>query len=347
MKTKLFREKFVVDNVKKIYFRNIKIKNFTTQKIVFFESFQFLLTKFFYFVHANLKRKLFVDFDFNKKFDFVDMIYHVKKFVNWNGKKYSSRKVIKSIFFLNRLLIDVETKYWFTKLKLIDIVWILKKIRHFVDFSKQNFIVIFTNHDVVLNIIKQINMTIVFIDKLNFRLVRASNYIQRFDVKLRYKFEKQHIVSNVLSRFVNTNIDIVFDEKKLNALFIVVLMKIEKDFRRKLVANYFNDFHWKKIFVVLNQQNKNVENNVKLFFYKKINELIFRSNDFIIENHVYESRRFCVLHVAIENVFAVVHDDNHFDFARCYEKITIFYYIHDFFKFLRNYLKHYFKCQTY
>ena len=99
LKTKLFREKFVVDNVKTIYFRNIKIKNFIVQKIVFFESFQSLLTKFFYFVHANLKRKLFVDFDFNKKFDFVDMIYHVKKFVNWKNKKYSSRKIIKSIFF--------------------------------------------------------------------------------------------------------------------------------------------------------------------------------------------------------------------------------------------------------
>ena len=220
-----------------------KIKNSTIQKIVFFESLQFLLTKSFYFVHVDFKRKLFVDLDFNKKFDFVDMIYHVKKFVNWDDKEYSSRKVIKSIFFLSRLLIDVETRYWFTKLKFVDIVWILKKIRHFVDFSKQNFIVIFTNHDVVLSIIKQISMTIVFIDKLNFRFVRASNYIQRFDVKLRHKFEKQHIVSNVLSRFVNTNIDIAFDEKELNALFIVVLMKIEKNFRRKLVANYFNDSH--------------------------------------------------------------------------------------------------------
>ena len=347
LKTKLFREKSVADNVKKIFSRNIKIKNFTIQKIAFFESLQFLLTKFFYFVHVDFKRKLFVDFDFNKKFDFVDMIYHVKEFVNWDDKRYSSRKVIKSIFFLSRLLIDVETRYWFTKLKLVDIVWVFKKIRHFVDFSKQNFTIIFTNHDVVLEITKQINMITTFTNKFNFRFVRVFDYIQRFDVELRHKSNKQHIVSNALSRLVNINIKNVFDEKELNVFFTTVLMKVEKNFRRKLIVDYVNDFHWKKIFVVLNQQNKNAENSVKLSFYKEINELIFRSNEFIIENHVYESRRFCVSHATIENVFVVAHDDNHFDFARCYEKISTFYYIHDLFRFLRDYLNHYFKCQTY
>ena len=203
LKTKLFREKFVVENVKKKISRNIKIKNSTFNEIVFFESLQFLLTKFFYLIHANIKKKLFIDFDFNKKFDFVDMIYHVKKFVNWNDKNYSSRKAIELVLFLNRLLIDVETKYWFTELKLVDIVWIFKKVRHMIDFFEQEFTVIFIDHDVVLNIIKQIKMTITFIDKLNFRFVRASDYIQRFDVELRHKSNKQHIVSNVLFRFVN------------------------------------------------------------------------------------------------------------------------------------------------
>ena len=247
LKIELLREEFVAENVRKVFFRNIKIKNSTFKKIAFFELLQFLLTKFFYLIYVDFKKKLFIDFDFSKEFDFVDMIYYIKKFVNWNGKNYSSRKTIEFILFLNRLLIDVETKYWFTKLKLASIVWILKKVRYIIDFFEQSFTVIFTNHSAALNIVKQINITIAFINKLNFHLVRAFDYIQRFNVKLRHKFEKQHIVSNVFFRFVSINIDTTLNEKKLNALFTVVLVEIKKNFRRKLVANYVNNSHWKKI----------------------------------------------------------------------------------------------------
>ena len=98
---------------------------------------------------------------------------------------------------------------------------------------------------------------------------------------------------------------------------------------------------------MLDQQNKNVENNVKLFFYKKINELIFRSNDFIINNYVYKFHRFYVSFFVVKKIIVVVHNDNYFDFARCYKKIATFYYVHDLFKLFRNYLKHCFKYLTY
>ena len=42
-----------------------------------------------------------------------------------------------------------------------------------------------------------------------------------------------------------------------------------------------------------------------------------------------------------------IHDENHVEFARCYEKITSFYYIRDLFRYLRNFLKHCFKCQIF
>ena len=44
---------------------------------------------------------------------------------------------------------------------------------------------------------------------------------------------------------------------------------------------------------MLDQQNKNDVNVVKLSFYRK-NELIFRFDDYTIDNHVYESHRFCI-----------------------------------------------------
>ena len=59
-----------------------------------------------------------------------------------------------------------------------------------MNFLKQNFTIIFINYNAILNIVKQINITTTFINKLNFRFVRVFDYIQQFNVKLRYKFEK-------------------------------------------------------------------------------------------------------------------------------------------------------------
>ena len=117
----------------------------------------------------------------------------------------SLRKVIEFILFFSRLLTDAKTRYWLIELEFADIVWVLKKIRHLVDFSEQRFTIIFTNHDATLGIVKQISMTTIFTDKLNFRLVRVSDYIQRFDVELRHKSGKQHIVPDALSRLASSN----------------------------------------------------------------------------------------------------------------------------------------------
>ena len=177
LKIELLHDEFVIDNVRKIYSRNIKIKNFIIEKLVFFQTLQFLLIKSFYLVHSNFRKKLYVDLDANKKFELIDIIYHVKNNVKWNDKEYSFKKVIESILFFSRFLTNAKTKYWFIELKFVDIVWMLKKIKYLIDFSKQDFIIIFTNHDAILNIIKQINMITVFIDKFNFRFVRVFDYI--------------------------------------------------------------------------------------------------------------------------------------------------------------------------
>ena len=285
LKTELLHDESVVDNVKKIYFRNIRIKNSTAEKLAFFQILQSLLVKFFYLIHSNSIRKLFVNLDSSKKFELIDMIYHVKNIANWDDKSYSFRKSIESILFLSRLLIDVEIKYWSIELELADIVWMLKKIKYLVDSIEQTFIVIFTNHETALSLIKQINLITVFIDKLNLRLIRVSDYIQ-------------HIVSNALSRLVNINIDTASKEDELNALFIVALVKMKKDFHQKLIADYNIDLNWKKIFSMFDQQNKNDVNVVKLSFYRK-NELIFRFDDYTTDSHVYESHRLCISQSAI------------------------------------------------
>ena len=86
-----------------------------------------------------------------------------------------------------------------------------KKIKHLIDFFEQRFIVIFIDHDAILNLIKQTNLIIVFIDKFNLRFIKTFDYIQRFEIELRHKSCKQHIVFDVFSRSININIDTTFE----------------------------------------------------------------------------------------------------------------------------------------
>ena len=103
-------------------------------------------------------------------------MYHVK-FINWNDIKYSSRKTIQLIMFLSRLLIFAKTRYWLTELKIVDIVWMLRKIRHLIEFSTKRSTIIYIDYDAALSIFKKISMTITSIDKLNFRLIWTFDYI--------------------------------------------------------------------------------------------------------------------------------------------------------------------------
>ena len=66
-------------------------------------------------------------------------------------------------------------------------------------------IVIYIDHELTLNIVKQITLIINFIDKLNFRFVKISNYLQKFNLNIKHKFDKQHIVSNAFFRLANAN----------------------------------------------------------------------------------------------------------------------------------------------
>ena len=50
--------------------------------------------------------------------------------------------------------------------------------------------IIYIDHDAALKIIKQISLITSLIDKLNLRLMRASDYLQRFNLNIRHKFKK-------------------------------------------------------------------------------------------------------------------------------------------------------------
>ena len=165
----------ITNNVRRIYVVKTRIRN-SIQKNIAFIILQLLLFKSFYLIYVNIKRQLFINLNINKKFEFEIMIYHVK--IIWNNKNCFSRNSIESILFFNQLLSSIEIRYWFIELKLIDVVWILKKIRHMIKiYDVSLFIVIYIDHETILNIAKQIIFIINFIDKLNFRFLNIFDYL--------------------------------------------------------------------------------------------------------------------------------------------------------------------------
>jgi hypothetical protein len=110
-----------------------------------------------------------------------------------------------------------------------------------IEFFKKSTI-LFTDHESVLKIVKQTSLFTFFIDRLNLRLIRAFEYIQRFNVIIKHKSDKQHIVSNALFRLVNDNDESnIFESKKLDALFIIALIKMKSKFKAKIIDEYFTD----------------------------------------------------------------------------------------------------------
>ena len=348
-KIELLRDESTVESVKRVYSSKTRVQHSTTEETTSFDVLQIVLTKSFYLVHANSKRQLFINLNVSKKFEFDVMLYYVKKVYldQLEFDKYSLRHVIKSIFFLSRLLIDVETRYWSIELEIVDIVWMLKKTRHIVEISS-NKTIVYIDHESALDIVNQITMTTISIDQLNLRLVRVSDYIQRFNFDIRHKSDKQHIVSDVLSRLVSDNINASMtrnsDESEFDVLFTISLIEMKKDFRNRILEDYKTDLNWQKISQILNVDDENV---AKLFFCRRENDLIFRSDDFTTEDHVYESRRLCIFHFVVSDILRLIHDDEHANYVKCFEEMFASYYIRDLSRYLRDYLKHCSKCQMY
>ena len=136
-------------------------------------------------------------------------------------------------------------------------------------------------------------MIIFFIDKLNLYLMRAFDYLQYFNLNIRHKFEKQHIIFNVLFKLLSdNNSQKLFANDELNALhifsksfakkffvnmmhFITSLIEMNSKFKQRIVKDYKSNLNWQRIFVISNKNDDDDENVVKLSFYRK-NNLIFR-----------------------------------------------------------------------
>jgi hypothetical protein len=235
----------------------------TEREIASFETLQSLLSRPTYLVHFSPVRRLYVDLDSSKAFGFGAVVYHVKG--DDEASKlldgYPNRADIEPIMFLSRMLSPAETRYWPTELEVAGLVWVLRKIRHLVESSKLP-VRVYTDHGASLGIAKQTTLETTSAERSNLRLVRASEYIQRFNLDIKHKPGKTHVVPDALSRLSSTMP--TAEEAELDFAtaynYTATLAEMSAEFRTKLLDGYAKDSTYRRIIEVL-EQNDAIDSN--------------------------------------------------------------------------------------
>ena len=171
------------------------------------------------------------------------------------------RTDVQSILFLSKMLNQVEQNYWPTELEVIGIVWVIKKVRHMVESTKRPPTVIYTDHSAAIPISRQTSLTTFSTDKLNLRLIRASQYLSMFNLSVRHKARKTNIVPDALSRLQGSSSVIknnpgiletlhgkIEEERFIDSMrseipisYHITLMEISEDFKARLIKAYIKD----------------------------------------------------------------------------------------------------------
>ncbi|SLM35365.1 reverse partial [Lasallia pustulata] len=173
--------------------------------------------------------------------------------------------------FLSKLLSTAESHYWPTELEMAGLVWAIKKLRHLVD-STVKPVIIYTDHSTITSIAKQTSLSSSNTDKLNNRLIQASQYLAQFDIDVRYKPGKHHLVphalsqlpvlggimdpkSNILDGLTEVDamlveaIEVLFMLERYNdqGAFNVTLVEMGDELKNRLKQAYMTDKRWSKI----------------------------------------------------------------------------------------------------
>jgi len=102
--------------------------------------------------------------------------------------------------------------------------------------------VILTDHVSALRIARQVSLVTTSVDKLNLRLVRASQYISQFRLKFSHKPGKEYIVPDALSRLPIARPP-TFNKTYSNILdnlhaYHLTLVEISEEFKASIKQGY-------------------------------------------------------------------------------------------------------------
>ena len=340
----------------------------TEDELEAFKMLQEALTSETYLHHRDPARQLYIDLDGSKGYGFGVMIYHVKG--DPQGDSYP-RADIQPILFLSKLLNAAETRYWPTELEVAALVWTLRKISHLLIQTADKRVIIFTDHSATTDIAKQVTLSSSSTDRLNLRLVRASQYVSQFDLDVRWRPGKQNVVPDALSRLLHkreekrdTESPGILDEV---LAFNMTYTQMSPGYKENLIKAYADDKKWSKIFNILHEEKQRlrkqdadptadsnevvVDRGVDVQAGERDvtlpNIQFFLREDLIYYRDNLDGReRLCVPKSMEQEIFDQAHDKrSHGGFSRTYERIVQNYYMRHLTRRLKRYILHCPECQ--
>ena len=326
-KTKLLKNDSVKNSIKKNFNQKILLKNFSTEKLQFYEQLQKNFSRLSWLTHFDILKQLYADIDVSKD-GFDVMIYHVKN--NSKIDKISDKRQIKSILFFSKFFTEIESKYWSTKLKMTTFVWTIRRIVHMIRSSK-HFTVIYIDHEANFMIVVETKLSTTNINKLNMKLIKTSIYFFQFRIEMRHKLEKFNIVSNVLNRLsikskstsksINSfDIDAENSKTDLIYAYVTTLVEIFFELKKKLIESYAKNSAWKKLKSMLKQLKKRIEKKHlkrknrrilrSILFWKTISYIMSKTtNGFVFSRHA--KKRFLswrIMKIIMQNIIGLINN---------------------------------------
>ena len=222
--------------------------------------------------------------------------------------------------------------------------------------------VIYTDHSATVPISRQTTLNTTSIDKLNLRLIRASQYLSSFNLELRHKASKSNTIPNALSRLPQASVSSDRSKKGvLNTLYghsntwpeptimpsesIVyhaTLIEISDNFKQRLKQAYQDDSHWQKLHEILKPTAAGEADSVNgRSEEKRVPGVPFVLSDELIY-HIRDRWRLYIPASIEQEVFEQAHDlSNHGGYHRCHNRLSHTLFIRRLSHNLRAYIAHY------
>ena len=337
-----------MENVRKCknYINKLFVNHFINKEFEVFYQLQNFFLRPMIFYYFDFKLQLFINFDVSKKFGIDKYIYHVfinlkhfqNKFLN-KKNSHPKKNEMKLIMFVSRELTNAKTRYWPIEIKVAALVWIIKKIRHLIK-TTEHPTVVYIDHSAIAAIAQQSSLNMIFVIKLNFRLIRSSKYLQRFRLNICHIQNKTNTISDALSRLASSNGKKEIEKNVLAAMstsvYFVMIVHMADEFKTKIINNYAN--HYLKIidFIIANNE---------LDFYATSFSYVFKWG-FLYYKDSEKGLRFCIPDNMTKKIFEQTYDQSrHSEFVVKYERIIENLYIFKLSKKLRDYIKNYSQCE--
>jgi hypothetical protein len=222
----------------------------------------------------------------------------------------------------------------------------VRKIKHLIESNLKPPTTIFTDHSAILGLAKQSDITTtVSVEKLNLRLVHASEYLSRFQLDIRHKPGKTHIVPDALSRLPSLNGAMTDNaaEGELDALHAesTTLLQLHDEFKSRITAGYETDKYWGRILQQL-KDNAQLGHNAAQLPFALEDGLIFRTSFGL--STVW---RLCVPQACLGELFKLAHGDRgHPGFTKISHILSDFC-IHQLSRNLWEYIRHCPECKVF